>query len=211
MYVGIDLALRNIGMVALDNDGEFLDCGLISSDPKKYNNEELLLHNIDMVDTFVNTFFDKDRSKRFKDSFKAVGLEGLSFNSKSASIDLIAANHWQVRVYLRHEELPLSVIPPKSWMKSILTKDVLSAWAKDYPVTRAKRGMKLTKTEQQDNAKSKAQVRKLGKQLILDSVPDAVRTQLQEYVTDRKLHKDCIYDLSDAYHIARYVFNLRNK
>jgi hypothetical protein len=200
VYIGIDLALRTTGIVFLDNDGAFLHCGLVTSDPKTTNNEDLLLHNYGRV---MNIF---DMSIKFKhESIEVVALEGLSFNSPSMSVDLIAANHWQVRSFLHSNNIPIMIIPPKSWQKNVVTKETLAEWAKDWPVTRAKRGTKLTKEEQKINNKSKAEIRKLTKDHIYNSVPLDIRKQFEEYVVKSKLHKDSLFDLADAYCLANHA------
>jgi hypothetical protein len=201
MYIGIDLALRNIGIVKLNDDGTFKDCKLITSDPKKINDEELLIHNSMGIWSFLQDI-------KIGDEKEYVALEGLSFGSKSASIDLIAANHWMLRAQLKDESCSITVIPPKSWQKSIVTKEILAEWAKEWPVIRAKRGMKLTKDETKTNNKSKAEIRKKTKDYIYNSLPVDVRASINDYVKENKLKDDSVYDLADAYCIASH---LRNK
>jgi len=134
-------------------------------------------------------------------------MEGLAFGSPSSVIDLIAANHWMVRCSIKNSfpKINWTIIPPKSWQKSIITKDILAILAKDYPVTRAKRGMKLTKEEKQTNTKSKAEIRKKTKEIIKNSVPKEITKEFELYIEKNKLHKDSIYDLCDAYFLAKYI------
>lgn len=202
MKIGIDLALRKIGITVLDDNNELIDFILFDSDPKKLNNEDLLFSNGYNIFTFI----DNAMKNEFDSIY--VNLEGLTFNSKSASMDLIDANHWYVRVRLKSElGIKVNVIPPKSWQKSIVTKEILSEWAKTWPIIRAKKGMKLTKEQQTLNNKFKAEIRKLTKQLIYDSLPIDVKNKFDKYLLDNNLKSDAKYDLADSYWIAVYGSN----
>lgn len=193
MYIGIDLALRKIGLFAIN--GAQKNFEIISSDPKTVKDEDLLIHNGEKLFEFLF---------KYKEYKVNVVLEGLSFNSSSSDHDLISANHWQLRVLLkRFENFTVHIIPPKSWQKSIVTKEWLATFAADYPVVRAKKGMKLTKEQKAANSKSKAALRKLSKEHILGSVPKAERDAFSKYVVANKLPKDAIYDLADAYCLAK--------
>jgi len=219
VYIGIDLALRKIGIVVLGFDGELIDFTLIDSDAKTLNGEELLRYNSKAIRAFVIiNLFDNHYYKKYGGTQEAFGchhldvdkivLEGLAFNSPSKVVDLIAANHWFVRCdmteWLRDKN-KLTVIPPKAWQKSIVTKEILAVWAKDWPVIRAKRGSKLTKDEAKANNKSKAEIRKLTKDYLFDSVPETIKEDFEKYIIKNKLSKDSKYDLADAFHLANHL------
>jgi hypothetical protein len=199
MIVGIDLALRKTGIVALDNKGNLKEFSIVSSDPKTVTGEDLLIHNRKHIS--ANVMFCLATKGKTQ-----IALEGLSFNSVSADHDLISANHWITRLTLKDfSSVNLSIFPPKSWQKSIVTKDVMAEWLKEYPVIRAKKGKKLTKEEVAANSKSKLAIRKLSKQLILEAVPGPILKKFEMYVTQEKLPKDAIYDLTDAYCLAMHL------
>lgn len=205
MVVGIDLALRNTGIVMLTDDGTLHEFYLLTSDPKIYNNEDLLIYNRDRLIPILDLQTLKKGSKI------KVALEGLSFNSLSASIDLIDANHWLTRLIIKGNKcLDLTVLPVKSWQKSIITKDVLKEFTEKFPTVRAKKGKKLTKEETSANTKAKAQRRKETKQLILNAVPAEINKEFEKYILTNKLQKDTILDLADAYHIAKYILDVKN-
>lgn len=200
MYIGIDLALRKTGIVVLDDKSKFVSCEVISSDPKKHNDEALLLHNRDKMLKFFCGIIPTNKRSPIN-----ISLEGLSFNSPSASVDLIAANHWIIRCDISQLDVNLNVISPKSWQKSIIDKEVLKFLSDSFPTVRAKKGKKLTKEEAAANTKAKAQRRKETKIRILAAVPDDIKDEFDKYILTNKLPKDTILDLADAYHIAKYV------
>lgn len=199
MKIGIDLALRKIGIVVLDDNNNLIDFTLFDSDPKKLNNEDLLFSNGYNIFTFI----DNAMKNEFDSIY--VNLEGLTFNSKSASMDLIDANHWYVRVRLKSElGIKVNVIPPKSWQKSICNlfpcevNNIYNKW----PIIRAKKGLKLTKEEKSLNNRSKANIRKEMKAFFYSKLPDDIKESFSKYILNNKLPKDGIYDLSDAYWIC---------
>lgn len=196
MIVGIDLALRKTGIVHLNPDGTLFRFSVVSSDPKKINGEDLLVHNRKAI---------KAALPSSKAANIRVALEGLSFNSVSSDHDLISANHWITRLTLKDDNAAVHIFPPKSWQKTIVTKEIMAEWLKDYPVIRAKKGKKLTKEEVSANSKSKLAIRKLSKQLILETVPKGVLKKFEAYVLKEGLAKDAIYDLTDAYCLAMHL------
>lgn len=201
MNIGIDLALRKIGLVMLKDNGNIIDFNLIVSDIKDFNGVDLLKNNRDQIKLFI----DNIKLKKHKVN---VCLEGLSFGSKSPVIDLIDANHWMARLIIADNSyLDLTVVSPKTWMKDFLTKDILEDWAKRFPIIRAKRGMKLTKDQTSANTKSKSEIRKESKEFIYNKIPSNIRDIFEAYLTENKLPKDGRYDLSDAYHLANYIRN----
>ena len=206
MKIGIDLALRKIGITVLDDNDNLIDFILFDSDSKKYNNEELLIFNSVRVSGFLGKYYWQDWKEGVVQKNINIALEGLSFNSPSQQVDLIDANHWRVRCDIKasYPESNLIIKHPKSWQKNILTKDILSEWAKQWPIIRAKRGMKLTKEQQSSNNKSKAEIRKLSKQYIYDKLPKDAKDRFDKYISDNKIKSDAKFDLSDSYWIAFY-------
>lgn len=204
MYIGIDLALRKIGIVCLDKDGKLKKTILIDSDQKKHNDEELLMRNKLNITTAIYSCINANKSE-----IKMIALEGLSFNSKSASVDLIAANHWMTRIEIKKDGFDYKIIYPKSWQKSVVTKEILAEWAKTWPIIRAKKGQKLSKEQVTANNKSKAEIRKLTKSCILANVPFEIKESFEKYIKDNKIKSDALYDLADAYHIARFIMDAK--
>lgn len=210
MKIAIDLALRKIGICVFSDTNELIDFILFDSNPKKINDEELLKFNKQRIYNYL--FYDLyyahyDTKKDFENHHNHTHifvLEGLSFNSKSKEIDLIDANHWVTRCLIKENFInsSLNIKHPKSWQKYIVTKDILSEWAKIWPITRAKRGKKLTKEQQTVNNKSKAEIRKLTKELIYNSLPEDIKEKFNKYIKDNKIKTDALYDLSDAYWIG---------
>lgn len=196
MYIGIDLALRKTGIVILDKDGSLNFFSIVFSDPKTVNDEDLLLHNKTKIWSAMPHRYRK----------ADVALEGLSYNSVSADHDLISANHWITRMTLKEfSNLTVNIFPPKAWQKSIVTKEFLLTLAPDYPIVRAKKGLKLTKEQVSANSKSKLAIRKASKEKILNSIPKDIVAKFEAYVATNKLSKDAIYDLTDAYCLAQHL------
>lgn len=172
--VGIDLALRNSASVILDSDFNFVDCCVFTSDKKKIDEEELLVYNHRAISNFMQA---GNATKVF--------IEGLSFNSASLTKDIIAGNFWYLRTRLK-EELALSstIISPASWRAKVFDAEQ-KAELKEYRKVNKGYGNML-------------------KEMALRNVPEEVRGHFIKYLTDRKLAGKFIYDLADAYCIAKY-------
>ena len=114
-----------------------------------------------------------------------VVLEGLSFGSKSGSSDLIAANSWIVTVDLRRKypNIPIGRISVLEWRNSLTDKE-------ERKLAKEKYGKKAVK------------------QMVVDRLPLDVKKKFEEYITDNKMGKEGVFDLSDAYFLGVYRLGL---
>ena len=98
--LGIDLSLRSTGLFIDDQ------YKLIQTDPKKVNDEALLIYNANAILDFI---------KETKPDY--INLEGLSLGSISSSMDIICGNFWYLRteIFKVYPNLKVNIIPVKSW------------------------------------------------------------------------------------------------
>jgi hypothetical protein len=110
-------------------------------------------------------------------------IEGLSHAGKSASKDVIAGLFWSIRMTIRqlYPEMPIGVIPVTSWRAPVL---------KPAEVKEAK-----TLYSPKKDAIKIATAKKL---------PDDIREWFDEYITCSGYKKETLYDLTDAYFLAKY-------
>ena len=181
--MGIDLALRNSACVSLDNNGKFLDCIVLTSIASKYDAEDLLIYNYSTIFNFIN------------DKQSIVMIEGLAFNSTSLAKDIIAGNFWNIRLGLYKEEIEYHIVAPASWRAKVFPSEV---------------------KERLKNDRKEANVAgiagsKLIKEAALSIVPDNIKKEFKKYLTDNKLNVKFMYDLADAYCIAKHGVILYNE
>ena len=197
--VGIDLSLRKTGIVCLNNGGDLIGFRL-NICPIEYKNEDILIYNQNNIIYFLNDYGITNNSKNI------VAIEGLSFNSPSSVADLISANWWILRSNLKskYPNINTSVVTSSSWKSKIFTSEEIQSINKEFPIIRAKRGIKLTADEKKINNKTKANMKIKVKNLITSKVPANIKAEFDNYIKDNKYPKDSIFDLCDAYHIAQY-------
>lgn len=187
--VGIDLALRNSACVSLDNNGKFLECKIITSTPREYEAEDLLLYNCNNVISFVSNNCNDISSDTI------VIIEGLAFNSTSLAKDIIAGNFWHIRFALYMKEVEYHIVAPASWRAKVFTQEVKVKLKSD------KKEAKITGGKGNN----------LIKEAALSMVPLDVQKLFKKYLTDNKLNGKFIYDLADAYCIAMHGVLLYNE
>jgi hypothetical protein len=120
-------------------------------------------------------------------SFKldGVALEGLSLMGKSAKKDLIFGNFWNIRTTIREEfpGLKIGIIPVMSWRSKVLTPKETKELKKKY----------------------KKDPLKIG---CVEKLPEKIREYFKSYVKINEYSESSIFDLTDAYFIARYRLSL---
>lgn len=110
-----------------------------------------------------------------------IAIEGLSFMANSSSKDLLWGNFWCLRTQIKKDFMDcvnVSIIPVARWRKTVLTRD------------------------EQRSAK-KTLKGKLKRACVL-KLPEDVFKKFDLYIRENKLKKDAIYDLTDAYFIAKF-------
>ena len=180
--VGIDHSLRSTGVVSLDAKGKLKHYTVIAP-PKEMKQEILLLHQLRCLEGWAaiqNTRMD-------------FALEGLSFGAVGSSKDLQAGLFWAMRLQLmmNYPDSLVGVVPVTSWRAKVLTPEE----------------QKKAKLSGKDGLK-KATVEKLPSE-----VWDAFTSYLQAHEARLRLAKgsswkECLYDLTDAYFLARYRWGL---
>lgn len=173
--LGIDLALRNTACFTLDHEYNCIDYCVITSDKKFYDDEGLLVYNSNKLSEF----------RRMTEA-DLIYIEGLSLSSASLAKDIIAGNFWYVRTTFHNDtDRVCKIAPPASWRAKVFTVDQ-KAEIKEY---RKNNGGKYTT---------------ILKEIALRHIPDDLLEQCKKYLTDNKLSGKFIYDLADAYCIAKY-------
>jgi hypothetical protein len=187
--VGIDLALRNSACVSLDENGNYIDCKVITSTAEDFEAEDLLLYNCNSILGFA-----VDKCKNPKDELIVI-IEGLAFSSVSLAKDIIAGNFWHVRFTFYMEEIEYHIVAPASWRARVFPEDIKSK-------------LKADKKRLKDDGKTNG---KLIKEAALSVVPLDVKKDFKKYLTLNKLNDKFMYDLADAYCIAKHGVLLYNE
>lgn len=186
--IGIDPSLRSSALVTLNsNTGELLDFIVIQNNRKDIKTENLILSNVtSMMDFIENCYNDYG-------AIDKVLLENLSLNSKSLAMDQLSAQTWYIRLKLLELKYEYGTIAPMSWKAKLFTQDE-KKFLSD-----------LKKTD-------KKQYRVQLKEIAMKHVDDISLSKFDTYIADNKYKKTTIYDLTDAYCIAKHaVFNLMQR
>ena len=175
MSIGVDLSLRSTGVVTLDDDLNLIDFILINPSTKEYNDEKLLTYIANEIVSYVNCNLDEKFGLD-----RDYAIEGLSFMSVSASKDIMYGNFWHLRCEIMNftEDATITIYPVTKWRNGQFDKATLKEWK-----TTVKNGLK---------------------ELIVNKTPENVKIKFLEYIKEKKLHKNSIYDLCDAYWLCRY-------
>ena len=190
MIASVDLSLRSTGIIALDDNKNLIDFKLVKSKPNEgktkkerenglpiLNDEDLIIFNSSEIIWFINTVCAKN-------VLDAILIEGLSFNSKSGSKDILAGNAWLLRVELKRtfSKVPIHIIPVQSWRSKILNK--------------------------QDRADAKAKYgKKWQKEGVVEKLPEEVKGKFVSYITKNKFDKTGLFDLADAFAMGVYYLD----
>lgn len=203
-YVGIDLSLRNTAVVILDKDKNLIAQEIISN--STLDKEQLLSFNSKKITDFIVAYAWFTHNDYRQDDFvlKGIMLEELSFASKSAVADLIAANKWILRVKLLETfpTIKLKQVSVKEWRSKVISTEEQKAINDKYPIVRAKRGTKLDKDQVKLNNKNKALIKKETKELTVAKLPKEIRDRFEICITKNKYKEDSLFDLADGYFIC---------
>ena len=215
LYVGIDLSLRSTAVMILDKNFNIISMQVVTSTTKQYNDEELLIYNSKTIVNFItNTINDPKLGANYQDGIvipiKNIAIERLSYASKSAKSDVISANSWILRCRLKDTfpTSPIQIVSVKEWRNKFLSDVEQRLINEQYPIIRAKRGMKLTKDETKSNNKNKALIKVAIKELTLSKIPDNIREIFTKYLTDNKIKVISEYDLADAYLLTKFSIGI---
>jgi len=123
----------------------------------------------------------------YQKDLKGIALEGLSFNSVGSGKDLLAGIFWAVRLnlYKKFPEIPVGVIPSASWRSAFIDKE------------------------------KRKKIKELGikdglKKATVDELPFEVRVRFENYIRENGIKKEALWDLADAFGIAKYRLSLEN-
>lgn len=179
--IGIDLSLRSSGLVRLDDDNNLLDFDVVSVCNKKYVQGVNDEEMLIYIADKIVYFVERNNDK------EAVAIEGLSFQSASSSKDLVWGNFWFLRVRLRmlYPDMLIGVIPVISWRNPLLSN--------------------LTKEERKKLKGNKM------KQHCVELLPTDVKELFSDYVMKHDLKEEAIYDLTDAYFLAKFRNSLKGE
>lgn len=116
---------------------------------------------------------------------EGIALEGLSFNSVSSDKDLLSGLFWHLRtmLFVEYPSIPVGVCPVLAWRSKVLSKEERKALS----LVKVKDGLKKA---------------------VVGKLPFGVRVKFEEYIRERGLKKESIWDLADAFFIAQYRLGL---
>lgn len=114
---------------------------------------------------------------------KVALIEGLSFGAIGGAKDILAGLNWVFRfVSLSTGEFYLGTVPVAGWRSKVISK------------------------EEQREAK---QIKDGLKKAVVDKLPVDVREAFTEYVKGKSFKKESLYDITDAYWIAKHAFGIK--
>jgi len=192
--LGIDLSLRSTGLFI---DGKYK---LIQADPKKINEEALLVYNAKSILDFI---------KETKPDY--VNLEGLSLGSVSSSMDIICGNFWYLRteIFKAYPDLKINVIPVKTWRCPLFSKADNKLFLENSKKLKAlKKELEYEKMDYQ----GKRDFASDNAELILDSNVKYLTFLKLPIEWQEEFHlisftKGC-FDLVDAYFLSKHGLTL---
>lgn len=114
---------------------------------------------------------------------KVALIEGLSFGAIGGAKDILAGLNWAFRIHsLKHYKFYLGVCPVSQWRSKVLSKE-----------------------EQREAKQTKDGLKKF----VVNKLPVDVREAFTEYVKSKCFKKDSLYDLADAYFLAKHAFGIK--
>lgn len=179
VIIGIDLSLRSTGIVVLNEREELQSFKLIQSPKKQYQSqEESIINNATEICKFI-----KESSYDMGYAIDGIALEGLSYGGVSGSKDVLYGNYWVLRCALyTNFKCSQTIIPVAKWRASVITPNEKRKLFEKY----GKGSVSL-------------------KQGCVDKLPSYVFDKFGSYIESLKdIKKASIYDLSDAYWIAKF-------
>jgi len=197
IVIALDISMRCTGIVCLDTQNNIMDMALITSKKEDLNDEALLKYNAERTIEFI-----KNTMKNF--NITAIGFEGLSFNAKTGSKDILQGNFWVIRyeIFKNFPGIKTTVIAPKTWQKYVYTEkkeerkkirkvffdEYKDMWLKELCFSRLPK-------------KSKEQIKKMIK--IFKEQNELTKKQKR---SKRKIKRDKKhFDLADAFFVGKCV------
>ena len=113
-----------------------------------------------------------------------IAIEGLSFMSVSGSKDVLYGNFWHLRCKIyenTYYQNKFDIVPVTRWRSGIFKVETQRRW----------------KLECKKNPL---------KEMVVNNLPEDVKIKLMDYIKENKFKVPQIYDLADAYWLARYTY-----
>lgn len=173
MIVSLDISMRSTGIVILEETGRLESCCIVAN--KDILDEELLERNVEDVLEFLLPY---------KEQINHIVIEGLAFGAKCKRADMLFANYWFIRCFLRREfgdDVTYDIYPVTAWRKTFISKE------------RA-REVKLKKENKKGWQKGEC----------VSLLSGDVRERFEKYIKENKVKKDGIYDLTDSFLMAKH-------
>lgn len=198
IVIGIDQSKRSTAAVAL-KDGTLVG-GLLVTPPISYDKEILIDYQWEEISKFL-----RDMKETFNREDIAIALEGAAFQAGGSSSDLLWGIQWYIRtrILVEFPNIPIGIITPASWRKSIVPIEEQRKAKLDYG---GKIGLKHA---------------------VLEKLPLSVRGMFEELIENRRdniliskglqpsgrsnEYKKAIFDLADAWGIAKHRYLLEGK
>ena len=177
MLVSMDMSMRSSGLVAMTPRNEVIGFEVIKTTLADFpDHEDMMIYVAGETMRFINEFCGDPDGDIFV-------IEGLSHGAKSGSKDVIAGLFWFIRstIWTTFPKMPIGAIPVTSWRSKIVT-------------TADKKFAKENYSPKKDAIKI-ATVKKL---------PADMLEYFTSYIEQAGIHKDSIYDLTDAYFLGVY-------
>jgi hypothetical protein len=163
--------MRSTGWVILDFNNKLINFGIIETSAKDFpDNEDLIIYIRNEIEMIINYF---NKIEQFV-------IEGLSFNSVSASKDVIAAVYWTLRVLVK-EKFPnilIGSIPVMSWRSKTINKE-----EKEF---------------------AKKNCRDPLKNAVFIKLSNEIQKSFLLYIEAKGVKTISVFDLADAYFLAIY-------
>jgi hypothetical protein len=194
-YVGIDQSKRSTAAVSLNDDGEMVGFTLISPS-MDMDKEELIAYQWYELNNFL--------SVQACNSLLAIALEGAAFSAGGSSSDLLWGIQWFLRtsIYINYPEIPIGIITPASWRASIVHIEDQRTYKAMYG---GKIGLKHAVKEKLPTSVLTAFVD------YLEAYKNSINMAKGKEIGSRsKEYLKSIYDLADAWGIARHRWMIRN-
>jgi len=170
MILALDMSLRSSGYVVLDYDNNIVDFGIIETTAKEFpDHEDLIIYLRNRISGII-----------FQYGIDQFVIEGLSFNSKSSTKDVISGAYWAIRTLVKeyHANVLIGSIPVMTWRSKTINKDE-KEFAKKFC---------------RDNLKN----------AVFKKLPDEIQKMFLLYVENKGLKITAVFDLADAYFLGVY-------